>query len=139
MKTVNDSENIFDLMKELIDKILELDDDLRFVGVVNTVENTLCSKMKEGKVSLVTPEEEERFAVTLQKIKNMQDELNDKLGGVTFTHVIREKIHQMVYYKERFIIYATCERRMNDQKLYDISKRMQDLIKETLALLPLKP
>lgn len=50
--------------KEIIEEILSIGDDIRFVGVIHHKENAFCSKMQKGKISLLTPQEE-RFAIEL--------------------------------------------------------------------------
>ena len=117
-------------MKELVDKILQMSHSFRFVGIVDNVENTLFSKMGKGKVSLVTEKEEEKFAKDLQTIQKIHDEFSEKLGRVTFSHIIRENVQQLIFHISRITLYVTCEPDVDHNTIVKISKLIMDTVKE---------
>ncbi|MGQ0376396.1 MAG: hypothetical protein ACT4OW_02690 [Nitrososphaerota archaeon] len=111
--------------KNILDQILKIDEELiRFAGIIDTGENTLISKSQKNKQSYVTEKEEEEFALDLENIRKLQDKFNDRLGSTVFTHVMRKRLHQFIYYLDNLIVYVTCEP-MIDQKL--ISKISSDI------------
>ena len=118
-------------MNELVDKILQISHSFRFVGIVDNNKNTLFSKMAKDKISMVTDAEEEKFAVDLQRIQKIHDEFNDKLGRVTFLHIIREKVQQMIYHVNSITIYATFDLEVDHNTVVEISKLIVDTVKET--------
>ena len=122
-------------MKTIVEEILELDDIIRFVGVIGKKENTLNCKMKEGKVSLLTPREEEIFAMDLEKIAQIRDAFNGTLGKTTFSYLMREKVHMLNYYTDNLIVSVTCEPRLDFLKIREISNKIEPIVKKTNLLL----
>jgi len=116
--------------KKLVNTILELNHSFRCVGFIDNVDNTMFSKMNEGKTNLITNTEEEKFVVDLQTIKKIQDGFVDKLGVVSFSHVMRKKMQQLIYNIDDIIIYVTCESNVDHNTIVEISKLINDTIYE---------
>ena len=116
-------------MNKLVDEILQATQCLRAVGIIDNNKNTLSSKIAKGKVSLVTNAEEEKFAVDLQAIQKIYDEFNGKLGRTTFSHIIREKVQQLIFHVDNITVYATCESEVDHNTIVDISKQIADIIR----------
>lgn len=106
-----------------------MDNAIRFAGIVDCKENTLYSKMNTNKTSLLTPMEEEIFAIHLQKIKNAQRDFDSTLGKTTFTYIKRDKLHQLIFHVDNFIIYVTCEHNCSNLKILKIASQVEFLIK----------
>lgn len=115
-------------IKELVDEILQLSHSLRFVGVIDTMENTLYSKHVEGKSSLISEDEEEKFAFDLKNIKQIESSYNPKLGKVTFTHVVRENVQQLIFQVDVVLFCVTCEPEVEHNTIVEISKLITDTI-----------
>ena len=52
--------------KKLVSMILDLNHSFRCVGFIDNYDNTMFSKMNEGKTNLITNTEEEKFVMDLQ-------------------------------------------------------------------------
>lgn len=115
-------------MKEVIDEILAIDSMIRFVGIVDCKKDTLMSKMNKSKRSLLTPMEEEKFALNLEKIRNTHQQFDTLLGQTTFIHVMKEKIQLLIYYVGDLIIYTSCEPYSDMQKIFRISSKIERVI-----------
>ena len=122
-------------MKIIVEEILELDDIIRYVEIIDKKENTLWSKVREGRVDLLNPAEEEIFAMDLEKIQRIRDGYDAKLGKTTFTLVIRGKVCILAYYVDKLIISVTCEPTLNFLKIYEISNNILRIIKKANLLL----
>ena len=117
-------------LKRLLDEVLEIDDSVRFVGMLDDKENTLRSKLKDGKVSRLTPSEDEKFALDLRNMKQIQDSLNEQLGAVTYMYINREKIPLLVYFCDDLIIYVSCEPNVEYQQIMKIVVKLEKTLQE---------
>ena len=118
-------------LKRIVDETLTINDAIRVVGIISKKENALISKIKSGKTPLVTQGEDERFAITIQKMHDLQNEFNRTLGKTTFMYVTRDKIGLLVYYFDDFVVYVSCEPTIERQEMIKISNRIEQVIVET--------
>jgi len=117
-------------LKRLLDEVLEIDDSVRFVGMIDDKENTLRSKLKDDKISRLTPSEDEKFALDLRNMKKIQDSVNDQLGVVTYMYISREKIPILVYFCDELIIYVSCETNVEYQQIMKIVTKLEKTLQE---------
>ena len=115
------SESAKEQLKRFMEKILQIDRDIvRFVGIFDTKENCLMTKMQQGKVSYVTQREEDTFALYLKSMKKMQEGLDHALGKVRLMEIRREKLYQLVFFVGNFIIFVTVEPIINRRTIENI-------------------
>ena len=114
--------------KNIADKILAVDDAIRYVGIIGEKGNILHGEIKEGKKILLSQKEEEVLSADLSVMKLMQGLFDDSLGRVTFTHTVRDKVHQMVYHIDDVMVYVSCERNIDNHKIVEISNKIEPLI-----------
>lgn len=114
--------------KKVADKILAVDDAIRYVGVIGEKGNILHGEIKEGKKILLSQKEQEVLSADLSVMKLMQGLFDDSLGRVTFTHTVRDKIHQVVYYIDDMMVYVSCERNIDGHKIVEISNKIEPII-----------
>lgn len=114
--------------KKVADKILAVDDAIRYVGVIDEKGNILHGEIKEGKKILLSQKEQEVLSADLSVMKLMQGLFDDSLGRVTFMHTVRDKIHQMVYYIDDMMMYVSCERNIDGHKIVEISNKIEPII-----------
>jgi hypothetical protein len=97
---------------DIVQKILNLDSQMRFVAIIDTKGNIREAIMKTGKTSLESQKEEEHFCKQVAQMRAMRQEFNKTLGKVRYVHVEREKVSQMVIYTKRNIVYFSMEPEM---------------------------
>lgn len=115
------SESVKEQLNRFMEKILQIDRDVvRFVGIFDTSENCLMTKMQQGKISYVTQREEDAFALYLKNTKKMQETLDHALGKVRFMEIRREKLYQLVFFVDSLIIFVTVEPIVNRRTLENI-------------------
>ena len=108
---------------ELVERIIDLDPQMRFAAVIDNRGNIREAIMKSGKTSLKSQQEEEHFCKQVAQRRQMRREFDRSLGKVRYVHVEREKVTQMVVYTPRNIIYFTMEPEMPvDQKLMLVTR-----------------
>ena len=96
----------------VVQSILDLDPKMRFAAIINLQGRIREAIMKTGKTSLKSQKEEEHFCQQVAQRRKMRKEFDKSLGKVTYVHVEREKVSQMVIYTSRNTIYFTVERDM---------------------------
>ena len=116
--------------EKMSDEILAIDEVMRYVGFTDLKGSIVYNKMKKGKTSLKNQEQERKFSTDLSTIKKMQGIFDESLGKVTLIHMIREKIHQLIYYVNGLMVYVTCERNIDDIHLLQIEKNIKSIIQK---------
>jgi len=108
---------------EIVQKILNLDPEMRFAAIIDSKGNIREAIMKTGKTSLESQKEEEHFCKQVAQRRAMRQEFDKTLGKVRYVHVEREKVSQMVIYTQRNIVYFSMEPEMPiDTKIRLITK-----------------
>jgi len=97
---------------DIVQKILDLDSQMRFAAIIDTKGKIREAIMKAGKTSLESQKEEEHFCNQVAQRRSMRKEFDRTLGKVRYVHVEREKVSQMVIYTKRNIVYFAMEPEM---------------------------
>jgi len=97
---------------DIVQKILNLDPQMRFAAIIDPKGNIREAIMKTGKTSLESQKEEEHFCEQVAQRRVMRKEFDRTLGKVRYVHVEREKVSQMVIYTQRNIVYFAMEPEM---------------------------
>ncbi len=105
------AEKKIDLL-DIVQKILNLDSQMRFAAIIDTKGKIREAIMKAGKTSLESQKEEEHFCKQVAQRRAMRKEFDRTLGKVRYVHVEREKVSQMVIYTKRNIVYFSMEPEM---------------------------
>ena len=100
------------ILIDIVQKILNLDSQMRFAAIINSKGKIREAIMKTGKTSLESQKEEEHFCKQVAQRRSMREEFNKTLGKVRYVHVEREKVSQMVIYTKRNIVYFAMEPEM---------------------------
>lgn len=112
---------------DVVQKILDLDPKMRFAAIINLQGKIREAIMKTGKTNLKSQKEEEHFCQQVAQRRKMRKEFDRSLGKVTYVHVEREKVSQMVVYTSRNTIYFTIERDMPIQKKIRIVEKVKKI------------
>ena len=118
---------------KISNEVLAIDEAMRYFGITDREGTIIYNKMKKGKTSLKSPDQESRFAVDLSIVKKIQEGYDEQLGKVTSIHLIREKLHQLIYHVGDFMVYVTCEREIDDHHLLQIDKKTKSIIQQHIG------
>ena len=110
-------------------EILSIDDSMRYVEIIGENGELLLNKMKQGKHSVKAQRKEELLSLDLYNTKQIEKKFNKTLGSVAFTHVSRTKVHQLVWYYDDLIVYCTCEGRVDNNKIVEISSKIENILR----------
>jgi hypothetical protein len=118
-------------LRSVVEKIIELDPKMRFVGMIDLKGNIVEGIMKKGKTSLESQKEDEHFCRQVSERRKMREEFDKTLGKVRYVHVERENVTMLVVYTKKHTILVTVEPEL------DIKKKMQmvNSIKKTASKL----
>ena len=109
-------------------EILAIDDSMRYVEIIGENGELLLNKMKQGKHSVKAQRKEELLSLDLYNTKQIEKKFNKTLGSVSFTHVSRIKVHQLVWYHNDLIFYCTCEGNIGNNKIIEISGKIENIL-----------
>ena len=115
---------------EIVQRILDLDAKMRLAAVIDLKGNIRESIMKAGKTSLKSQKEEEHFCQQVAQRRIMRKDFDQSLGKVTYVHVEREKVSQLVIYTKRNTVYFTVEPDMSPDSKVKLITEVKDLIAE---------
>jgi hypothetical protein len=101
---------------EIVEKIISLDNNMRFASIIDLNGNILEGIMNEGKNSLESQKQEEHFCKQVAQRRKMRKEFDRQLGKVRYVHVEREKVTQLAIYTKRKIIFVTLEPELSIQR-----------------------
>ncbi len=113
---------------KLVYEILAVDDTMRYAEIIDEEGELILNKMKQGKYSVKEQRKEELLSLDTYMTKKIQQKFNRALGKLAFTHVSREKVHQLVWYHNDLIIYCTCEGHVDNHKILEISSKIETIL-----------
>ena len=101
----------------LCNQIKELNDQIRFAGVISDKGRLLAGGLKKGVESLETPKEDEMLYMELALRVRMRHEFDRQLGPVTFAMALREKALAMSFPLDSDTLYVVAEATANYSEL----------------------
>ena len=116
-----------DELIKIVEKILSLDDQMRFAAIIHLKGNNVEGIMKEGKSSLESQKQEELFCKQVADRREMRESFNAELGKVRFVNVEREKVTQIVVYSKKKTVFVTMEPEITFEKKSDIINNIKKL------------
>jgi len=115
-------------LQGVVDEIISLSPKMRFVGVIDLKGNIVEGIMKEGKTSLESQKEQERFCQQIAERRKMRKEFDKTLGKVRYVHVERDNVSQLVVYTSKRTIFVTAEPDLGITKKIQIVTRIKKII-----------
>ncbi|NIU02099.1 MAG: hypothetical protein GWN01_14680, partial [Nitrosopumilaceae archaeon] len=93
-------------VEEMSRKVISMEEGIRFVGVMDHDGKVLTEATRDG--LQLQSKEREVFEIDHHLIRNINSVFDDYLGKVRTMMIIRDKIKQLVFYKNRKIIFVSC-------------------------------
>ena len=112
---------------KIVEKILSLDEQMRFAAIIDLKGKIVEGIMKEGKASLESQKQEELFCKQVADRRKMRHQFDNELGKVRYVNVEREKVTQIVVYSKKNTIFVTMEPEITLQKKTDIINNIKKL------------
>ncbi|MBI3841935.1 MAG: hypothetical protein HY295_02125 [Thaumarchaeota archaeon] len=114
--------------EKTVNEILSLDDAMRYVRIIDKEGKIVHERTKSGKTLLQNREGLGKISVDMTIMKETQGVYDDSLGRMTHMHIVRERVHQLIYFADSLIFYVTCERDTPDQRVFEISSKAGSII-----------
>ena len=117
---------------EKMDEVLAVDDAVRYIAIVGSKGNVIASQLKKNTNNTIE-ERDELNLLDLRITKQMLDVYDDSFGSTISLQVRREKINQLVFYHDYFIIYITCDGKADNKKITEILSKIEHLVHEMVS------
>ncbi|MGB8188124.1 MAG: DUF6659 family protein [Nitrososphaeraceae archaeon] len=113
---------------ELCEKIFELQDDVRYAGVIDDAGTVIAGGMKRGIDSIVDQDNEELYLAQTALRRSMRQRFDETLGKARFAYVEREKISILTFYMDKNILLVTLEPNVGSHAAIDIAEDVIDIL-----------
>jgi|TARA_B100000959_G_C14857499_1_gene572835 hypothetical protein len=97
------------LLSSIISDIFKINSKIRFVSIINLNGKIMTSEMRPELKSLLKNSNEEKFCEDIAIRRKMRHEFDKKLGKVSYVHVERENVTQLVVYSKLYSFFITVE------------------------------
>lgn len=116
---------------KLLDDIIAISDSIRFAFVTDGQGKIVYSKVST-KSFLLDKNQASVLGVDMQVLKRLLKLYDEIIGPNTSVHLVREKVHVLIYYVDEWTILVSCNRETERHKLTDISIQIESLVNKTL-------
>lgn len=107
--------------KSLYEFVLNLDDNIRFVGIINDIGRLVYGGMRPGKISLENETESIKIYMEFALISKLHTDYDAKLGEVLYSLTVRKRIKMLSFPIYDHIIRLSLE---NDADHENIVKKI---------------
>jgi len=114
--------------QKIAEKILSLHKKTRFVAIIDLKGNIVEGIMKEGKTSLESQKQQEHFCRQVALRRKMRQEFDMSLGKVSYVHIERKNVTQIVVYIPLKTIFVTVEPKLSMVKKLEIVNRIKRIV-----------
>jgi hypothetical protein len=103
--------------EDICKRVMGLDKEIRFVGVINERGKLLAGGLREGLKSLEDPKDDEMLFMELALRVRMRKEFDKQLGPVKFAMSLREKVIVMSFPIGDNILYVSANTNLDYGKI----------------------
>lgn len=117
--------------EKLLGDIINLSDSVRFVFVTNEEGRVVHSRIS-SKAFMLGKDQVSVLGVDLQILRKILRLYDDLIGQSTSLHMVREKVHVLVFYVGQWTVLVSCDREAERHKLADLSFEIEAVLGKTL-------
>ena len=104
--------------KAIYDYIVGLDQDIRFIGLIDDMGRLVYGGMRPGKISLESETESIKIYMEFALISKLHTDFDSKLGEVVYSLTVRKKIKMLSFpVKGGHIIRISLEKEADHEKI----------------------
>jgi hypothetical protein len=118
---------------KLVNEIVEVDNAIRFVAVIDKEGKEIESNVSTNEFLLNVESQQKTLGFDMLILKKLFDLYDEILGTQDFAHLIREKVHVLLYYVKDLIIIVSCDRTTSHGKIVDITEGINQIIERYVA------
>ena len=117
--------------ERLLDGIISISDSIRFVFVTNAQGKIVHSKVSTNSF-LLDSNQASVLGVDMQVLRQLLKLYDEIIGANTAVHLVRDKVHVLIYYVGQWTILVGCDSEIDRHKLTDISLETESLVNKAL-------
>ena len=114
--------------QKIIDTIFELNNDIRYAGLIDETGSLIVGGMRHGIDSIVDQPSEELYLTHTALRKSMRERFDDTMGRARFVYVEREKLSLLTFYLDKKMLLITLEPNMESQNVIDLAENILDIV-----------
>ncbi|HEU5119835.1 MAG TPA: DUF6659 family protein [Candidatus Nitrosocosmicus sp.] len=114
--------------QKIIDTIFELNNDIRYAGLIDETGSLIAGGMRHGIDSIVDQPSEELYLTHTALRKSMRERFDDTMGKARFVYVEREKLSLLTFYLDKKMLLITLEPNMESQNVIDLAEDILDIV-----------
>ena len=115
-------------LNQVISNIFRVSSKIRYVSIIDLNGKITASEMKSDLQSLLKKSNEDKFCEHVAIRRKMRHEFDKKLGKVSFIHVERENITQLVLYSKSYSFFITIEPEITSNSKSNIVTKVKKII-----------
>lgn len=114
--------------QKIIDTIFELNDGIRYAGLIDETGSLIAGGMRHGIDSIVDQPSEELYLTHTALRKSMRERFDDTMGKARFVYVEREKLSLLTFYLDKKMFLITLEPNLESQNVIDLAEDILDIV-----------
>jgi hypothetical protein len=114
--------------QKIIDTIFELNDGIRYAGLIDETGSLIVGGMRHGIDSIVDQPSEELYLTHTALRKSMRERFDDTMGKSRFVYVEREKLSLLTFYLDKKMLLITLEPNLESQNVLDLAEDILDIV-----------
>ncbi|MBA2268930.1 MAG: hypothetical protein H0W19_11455 [Nitrosopumilus sp.] len=114
--------------QKIIDTIFELNDGIRYAGLIDETGALIVGGMRHGIDSIVDQPSEELYLTHTALRKSMRERFDDTMGKARFVYVEREKLSLLTFYLDKKMLLITLEPNLESQNTIDLAEDILDIV-----------
>jgi hypothetical protein len=114
--------------QKIIDTIFELNDGIRYAGLIDETGSLIAGGMRHGIDSIVDQPSEELYLTHTALRKSMRERFDDTMGKARFVYVEREKLSLLTFYLDKKMLLITLEPNLESQNTIDLAEDILDIV-----------
>lgn len=114
--------------QKIIDTIFELNDGIRYAGIIDETGTLIAGGMRHGIDSIVDQPSEELYLTHTALRKSMRERFDDTMGKARFVYVEREKLSLLTFYLDKKMLLITLEPNLESQNTIDLAEDILDIV-----------
>ena len=114
--------------QKIIDTIFELNEGIRYAGLIDDTGSLIVGGMRHGIDSIVDQPSEELYLTHTALRKSMRERFDDTMGRARFVYVEREKLSLLTFYLDKKMLLITLEPNLESQNVIDLAEDILDIV-----------
>jgi hypothetical protein len=114
--------------QKIIDTIFELNEGIRYAGLIDETGSLIVGGMRHGIDSIVDQPSEELYLTHTALRKSMRERFDDTMGKARFVYVEREKLSLLTFYLDKKMLLITLEPNLESQNTIDLAEDILDIV-----------